>query len=231
MSPFPTAALLSSSAGGSEPPELTGLTGFAADVIEALGPLGVGLLTLLEVVFPPIPSEVVLPLSGFLVGAGRLPLFGVLVASVVGSVLGASLLYLMGRALGRDRSVRTLSRLPLVDAEDFESAFDWFDRHGRSAVFFGRLIPGARSLISIPAGAERMPPVQFLAYTAAGSALWNSALVFAGRALGTQYDRVAQYSDLLNYAVIAVVVAGVGWLVVRRVRRRGRRRRASQPPR
>lgn len=211
-----SSGMTSSATGGSE---LTGLAGVAADVMEALGPWGVGLLTFVETVFPPIPSEVVLPLAGFLSAAGRLPLTGVLLLSTLGSVLGASVLYVMGRAWGLERSVRVLARLPLVDADDFESAFAWFDRHGRSAVFFGRLIPGARSLISIPAGASRMPVAQFLLYTTAGSALWNCALVLAGRALGSQYELVARYSDVLNYAVIAVLAAVLAWLVARRVRR------------
>jgi len=224
MSPIlETSAASAGTAESSAPTEpgsdLTGLAGVAADVIEALGPWGVGLLTLIETVFPPIPSEVVLPLAGFLTAADRLPLTGVLVLSTVGSVLGALVLYEMGRAWGRERSVRVLSRLPLVDVHDFETAFSWFDRHGRSAVFFGRLIPGARSLISIPAGAAHMPIAQFLMYTTAGSALWNTALVMAGRALGSQYELVAEYSDYLNYAVISVLAALLGWLVVRRVRR------------
>lgn len=219
FAPTATQAAAVQAAAESGASELTGLAGVAADVMEALGPLGVGLLTLVETVFPPIPSEVVLPLAGFLTATGRMPLAAVLVAATVGSVLGACVLYAMGRAWGRDRSVATLSRLPLVDADDFTSSFDWFDRHGRSAVFVGRLIPGVRSLISVPAGAGGMPVAQFLLFTTAGSALWNTALVLLGRALGSQYERVAEYADYLDYVVIAVVVGAVGLLVVRRVRR------------
>lgn len=160
--------------------ELPGLAGQVADVIENLGEIGVGVLTLVETIFPPIPSEVVLPLAGYLSDRGRLSLAGVLVAATLGSVLGALILYGAGARLGRTRSKRMMARLPLVDASDIDRAEGWFDRHGRAAVFFGRLVPGVRSLISLPAGGARMPMAQFLAMTTAGSLLWNSLLVGAG---------------------------------------------------
>ena len=199
---------------------LTGLSGWVADVMTALGAPGVGLMTLLETVFPPIPSEVVLPLGGFLAQQGRMGLAAVLVAATLGSVLGALLLYGVARRLGQRRAVALLARMPLVDAEDADAATAWFSRHGRSAVFFGRLVPGVRSLISLPAGAAGMPVGSFLLYTTAGSLLWNSLLIGAGYALGTQWESVAGYADVLDRVVIAAVVAVVAWLVVRRVRKR-----------
>jgi membrane protein DedA with SNARE-associated domain len=199
---------------------LTGLTGLVADVVDALGEVGVGLLTLLETVFPPIPSEVVLPLAGYLAERGRLSLAGVVIAATIGSVLGAGILYAAGARLGEDRSVRLLSRLPLVEARDVTRAISWFASHGRFAVFFGRLVPGVRSLISLPAGTSRMPVVLFTALTAAGSLLWNALLVGAGYALGTQYHVVEEYTQVLDFAMVAAVVAVVGLAVVRRVRSR-----------
>ncbi|MFP5333844.1 MAG: DedA family protein [Actinomycetes bacterium] len=204
---------------------LTGLSGFVADVIAALGAWGVGLLTLVETVFPPIPSEVVLPLAGFLSGQGRMGLVSVLVASTAGSVAGALLLYAAGARLGAERSERLLARLPLMEVEDVNRAEDWFLRHGRSAIFFGRLVPGVRSLISLPAGTTRMPMGQFLLYTTAGSAIWNALLVGGGFWLGTQWRRVERYADLLDLVVIAVLVVLVCWYVVRGVRRRRRAHR------
>jgi membrane protein DedA with SNARE-associated domain len=206
---------------------LTGLSGLVADVIAALGAWGVGLLTLVETVFPPIPSEIVLPLAGFLAQQGRMGLVSVLLAATVGSVAGATLLYAAGARLGADRAGRLLCRLPRMEASDVQHAQDWFDRHGRSAVFFGRLVPGVRSLISLPAGARRMPLHTFVLFTTAGSALWNSVLVGAGVALGTQWQRVEGYADVFDKVVIAVLVAAVGWAVARRLRRR---RRAGASP-
>jgi len=208
---------------------LTGLSGWVADVMAALGAPGVGLMTLLESVFPPIPSEVVLPLAGFLAEQGRMGLAAVLVTSTLGSVLGAVLLYGVARRIGQRRSVALLARMPLVDAEDADAATAWFVRHGRAAVFFGRLVPGVRSLISLPAGAARMPLGTFLLYTTAGTVVWNALLVGAGYALGTQWESVQAYSGLLDRVVIAAVVAVVAWLVVRRVRKRRSARRGPSP--
>jgi membrane protein DedA with SNARE-associated domain len=199
--------------------QLTGLVGLAADLIEALGEWGVGVFTFAETVFPPIPSEVILPLAGFQTQAGDLSLPLVIVTSTLGGYLGAALLYLLGAKLGLERSIRWLAKLPLVDREDFEKAAAWFGRHGKSAVFFGRLLPGIRSLISLPAGASRMNFAVFSAFTIAGSAIWNALLVGLGALLGTHYDVVAQYSSLLNYVAYAAIAVAIALLVIRRVRR------------
>jgi len=202
--------------------ELDGLVGVAARLIDALGELGVGLIVLVETVFPPIPSEVILPLAGFLVQRGDMNIVFVLIAATVGSYLGALLLYWLGRVVGEERSIGLLAKLPLVDRDDFVRASRWFARHGRSAVFFGRLLPGIRSVISLPAGAERMGLLGFSLLTLAGSGLWNGVLVGLGALLGTQYELVDRYSWVLDLVVIVAFVGAVGMLVVRRVRRRRR---------
>ncbi|SDS36942.1 membrane protein DedA, SNARE-associated domain [Friedmanniella luteola] len=199
--------------------ELTGLLGWAERVITALGEWGVGLLVLLETVFPPLPSEVILPLAGFLTAQGAISLPLVVVAATLGAWSGALVLYALGARLGLERSIRVLARLPLVEREDFERASAWFERHGRASIFFGRLIPGVRSLISLPAGAARMPLPVFTVFTLAGSGVWNALLIGAGAALGGSYGTVARYADVLNYVVYAALAALVAWLVVRRVRR------------
>jgi len=202
---------------------LDGLTGFAARTLDLLGEVGVGLLILLETVFPPIPSEVILPLAGFLSTAGSMHLALVVLAATAGSLAGALALYALGAVLGHERSIRLLARIPLLDREDLEGASRWFARHGGRAVLIGRLVPGVRSLISLPAGAERMPLPRFVLFTAIGSALWNGALILAGAALGRRFDLVDRYSGWLDAAMIVAVVVAVGLLVVRRVRRaRGR---------
>ena len=201
------------------PLELTGLLGWAERVMTTLGEVGVGILVLLETIFPPLPSEVVLPLAGFLTSQGSLSLPLVIGTSTVGAYLGALGLYGLGAALGQERSIRILSKLPLVDREDFERADGWFGRHGKSSIFFGRLIPGVRSLISLPAGAQRMSLATFSVFTVAGSGLWNGTLIGLGVALGTQYALVDRYSSYINYAVYAVLAGLLVGLVVRRVRR------------
>jgi membrane protein DedA with SNARE-associated domain len=206
--------------------DLGGILGFVTSLISALGEWGVGLATLLETVFPPIPSEIVLPLAGFLASQGEMSVLLVIVMSTVGAYAGALILYGLGAALGLERSITLLSKVPLVDRDDFERAAGWFSRHGRSAIFFGRLIPGVRSLISLPAGAERMPLGVFSVYTIAGSGVWNSLLILLGLALGSQYELIDRYSQYLDYVVYAVVAALVALLVVRAARRRSRRRRA-----
>jgi len=199
---------------------LSGLVGVAARLIAAIGEWGVGLFTLLETVFPPIPSEVILPLAGFIAERGDMNIVLVIVLSTAGAWVGALILYFLGARLGEERAIRLLSKLPLVDREDFEKASRWFSRHGRPAVFFGRLIPGVRSVISLPAGAQRMPLLTFSAFTIAGSAVWNSLLVLLGAALGTQYELLDRYANYLDYAVYAAIAVLIGWLVIRRIRRR-----------
>lgn len=200
--------------------EMGGLVGFAARAVDALGEWGVGLFTLTETVFPPIPSEVILPLAGFLTRQGTMNLALVLVTSTLGAYLGALLLYWLGARLGLERSIRWLSMLPLMDREDFEKAAGWFSRYGRSAVFVGRLLPGVRSLISLPAGAQRMHLGTFSAFTVAGSGLWNGLLIGLGAMLGTQYRLIDEYSRFLNFAVYSALALVVGSLIVRGFRRR-----------
>lgn len=206
-------------AGTTAPEDLGGIAGLAARVMNALGEFGVGLCALIEVVFPPIPSEVILPFAGFLAYQGSMNVLLVLLAATAGSVAGSLLLYLLGRRLGEERAIRLLSRLPLVDADDFRAASAWLKRHGRGAVFFGRLVPLVRSLISLPAGATRMPFGTFALFTIAGTLLWNGILVGAGYLLGTQYHLIERFAEYLDLAIYAAIGGAVVYLIVRRIRR------------
>jgi membrane protein DedA with SNARE-associated domain len=211
----------------SHPAELGGLAGWVVDVIDALGLLGVGILTLLENLFPPIPSEVVLPLAGFLAGRGRMSFLGALMAATVGSMVGAWLLYWVGGSLGLRRVEALARRLPLVEDDDVQRANSWFDRHGAAAVFIGRFVPGVRSVVSVPAGIRRMDLRRFTAYTLVGSLGWNASLITLGWVLGNRWERVDRWADLLDYAIVAavvVVVARFGWSRRDRMRRRPRQR-------
>ena len=189
--------------------QLTGLIGWIGDVIAALGAIGVGVLTLAEVFFPPIPSEVVLPMAGYLASQDRLSLPAAVISATIGSTLGALLLYWIARKLGLDRVNGLLGRIPLMEQEDLDRARAWFERHDRSSVLIGRMVPGVRSLISLPAGFERMPVVPFTLLTALGSAIWNTGLVAGGYLLGNQWQSIGRYSDWINFAVIAALVVAV----------------------
>ena len=207
-----------------------GLVGFILDVIDTLGEVGVGLLVLLESVIPPIPSEVVLPAAGALVALGRLngPLTWLL--ALVGSVLGALILYGAGRAFGEERTRRVLVAVPLVESDDVDRADAWFARYGQVAVFVGRLIPGVRSLISLPAGAARMPLGPFVLWTTLGSAIWNSLLIGAGLLLGAQWEAVEAHIDVVNDVIYLSIGVALGVFFMRRWAHRRRRARAGDEP-
>jgi membrane protein DedA with SNARE-associated domain len=149
----------------------------------------------------------------------------VLFAATLGAYLGAVIFYYLGFWVGEERTIRVLSKLPLVDRDDFEKAAGWFHKHGAGAIFFGRFIPAVRSLISLPAGAARMHFGTFTVYTLAGSFLWNAALVGGGYALGTQYELIDEYAKYLDYAVYTIVAGILVWLVVRAILRQRRARR------
>ena len=201
----------------------SGLTGLAADVLTALGDIGVGLLVFIEVLVPPIPSEVILPFAGYLSQSGDLSLGWLIVWSTLASLLGALLLYWLGAAIGVERAVRLLAATRLVSRSDLERGAGWFQRRGGWTVLVGRLVPGIRSLISIPAGATRMSLVRFSAYTIVGSGVWNSLLIGVGAALGTQHERLEHLLGHLDYAVYTAIAVALLVLVLRRVReaRRG----------
>jgi membrane protein DedA with SNARE-associated domain len=207
--------------------DLGGVAGWAISLMEALGGPGVGLAIALENLFPPIPSEVILPLAGFTASQGDLSLAGALVWTTVGSVVGALTLYGLGALLGLRRLRAIAVRMPLVEAADIDKTVAWFERHGTKAVLFGRMLPIFRSLISIPAGLDRMPLLLFTALTLAGSAIWNTVLVLAGYYLGERWEVVEDYAGILQYVVIAAVVAALAWFVVSRLRTQ-RARRAVQ---
>lgn len=204
----------------------SGLTGFAADILTALGDVGVGVLVFLEVLVPPIPSEVILPFAGYLSQSGQLNLGWLLFWSTAASWLGALLLYWLGATIGMDRAIRLLAGTRLVSRSDLERGSAWFTRSGGWTVLVGRMVPGVRSLISIPAGASRMSLGRFSVYTIAGSGLWNALLLGVGAALGTQHEQLEHYLGYLDYAVYTALAIAVVVLVVRRFREAAGVRRA-----
>lgn len=205
----------------------TGLTGFAADVLTTFGDIGVGVLVFLEVLIPPIPSEVILPFAGYLSQSGELNLGWLIFWSTLASWLGALLLYGLGAAIGMDRAIRLLAATRLVSRTDLQRGSDWFVRSGGWTVLVGRMVPGVRSLISIPAGASRMNLALFSVYTVIGSGLWNTLLIGVGAALGTQHEQLEHYLGYLDYVVYAAIAIALIVLVIRRMREATGERRAA----
>ena len=210
-------------AGGAE---LDGVAGWVVDVMEAIGAPGAGLLVALENLFPPLPSEVILPLAGFTASQGNFSLFGAIFWTTLGSVIGAIALYWIGVALGRRRLRVIVDKMPLVDLHDLDRTEAWFERHGKATVFFGRMVPIFRSLISIPAGIEKMSFPLFIVLTAAGSLIWNSIFVVAGYFLGENWHIAEQYAGVFSRVVAIAVVVFLIWWVVRRVQRNRKKREA-----
>jgi membrane protein DedA with SNARE-associated domain len=201
---------------------------WAVGLMETLGAPGAGLAVALENLFPPLPSEVILPLAGFTAARGTLVLWQVVVWTTAGSVLGALLLYGLGAWLGRARLHRLADRMPLVSVDEVVAAERWFERHGEMSVLFGRLVPVVRSLISIPAGVERMPMARFLLWTALGSGFWNTVLVTAGFWLGERWHLVESGVGYFQAVVVGALVVLVLVWVVRKVRRPSARRTARR---
>ncbi|GIJ43459.1 hypothetical protein Val02_03450 [Virgisporangium aliadipatigenens] len=195
-----------------------GVAEWAVSVMEALGAPGAGLLIALENLFPPLPSEVILPLAGFSASRGDLSLAGALVWTTAGSVAGAVLLYWIGALIGRERLRAVVDRMPLLKLSDVDRAEAWFARHGGKAVFLGRMVPIFRSLISVPAGVERMRFGVFLLYTTLGSLIWNTTFVLAGYLLGENWHLVESSVGLYSKVVLAVVGMGVAAFVLFRIR-------------
>jgi membrane protein DedA with SNARE-associated domain len=206
--------------------ELTGVAGWAVDLMERLGGPGAGLVIAAENLFPPLPSEVILPLAGFTASQGTFTVPGAIAWTTAGSVVGALFLYTLGAVFGRERFRAVWARLPLVDLEDLDRTEAWFGRHGNKTIFFGRMIPIFRSLISIPAGIERMPLLVFTGLTTAGSLIWNTLFIVAGYQLGENWHVVEEYAGVFQKVVIVAVAVAVVWFVMSRVRKLQRDRAA-----
>ena len=204
--------------GAAAPPD-SGLAGWATELMATFGAPGAGVIVALENLFPPIPSEIVLPLAGFAAGRGEFSVISAIVWTTAGSVVGALALYLIGMLASDAWLRRALAKMPLVHERDVIKAEQWFDRNGRLAVFVGRMIPGVRSFVSIPAGQRRMPWYEFTALTLLGSLIWNAVFVGGGYALGSRWYLVERYAGFFQTAVIVVLGALVITMLIRRYRR------------
>ena len=210
---------------------LATLVDWVVGLMGIIGPYGAGLAIALENLFPPLPSEAILPMAGLAAHAGEFALWEAILWTTIGSLAGALLLYGIGAWFGIDRLRWIADKLPLVYVDDVDRTVAWFRKHGGKAVFFGRFIPIFRSLISIPAGVVRMPLWRFGLYTTVGSLIWNTAFILVGWYLGEAWHIVEEYMDVVQNVVIVVVVAAVAWFVVVRIRARGKNDdHAVEPP-
>lgn len=208
----------------------SGLADWVTDVIDRLGYVGVALLVALENLFPPIPSEVVLPFAGFVARDGGATLIGMIIAATAGALAGALVLYGIAAWIGPDRLDRFLLRYGRwfrLTPADVRRAEAWFDRRSEAAVLIGRCVPLIRSLVSIPAGFRRMNLARFVLLTTIGSLVWNSALIVAGYVLRDNWERVEPVIGVVQWLVIAGLVGAVGWYLWSRFLSPRARRRAA----
>jgi membrane protein DedA with SNARE-associated domain len=208
------------------------LTDWVVDVIKAIGYLGVALLVAVESIFPPIPSEVVLPAAGLAASRGEANVVLMVVAATIGSVIGAWALYLIAAAIGDTRLHALVARYGRwigVKPKDLERAESWFDDHSNTAVLICRCVPLIRSLVSIPAGFRRMNPLAFTLYTAIGSLVWNAALITAGYQLGDRWEMVGEWVGVLQYFVVAAILLWMArWAWTRLISPKHRARLAAE---
>lgn len=195
------------------------------DIMVSMNYLGIGFLMFLENLFPPIPSELIMPLAGFTIAQGKMEFAPAIAAGVIGTVIGALPWYYAGKLLGYER-LQVLAdkygKWIAVSGGDIQKANKWFNKHGKKAVFFGRLVPGIRTFISIPAGINEMDILPFLVYSTIGTTLWVSLLTVGGYLLtkaGKNYQLIEEYLAPVSKIVLAIILAGfIIWVIKRKAR-------------
>lgn len=199
---------------------------FVTNIMEEFGYWGLFLLMVLENIFPPIPSEIVLPFSGFMTVSSNLTITGVIIASTIGSVVGALILYSIGYMVNitkLEKSIEKWGHILRVTAQDLQKANAWFDRFGYWTILFGRMIPLIRSLISVPAGMAKMYMYLFLLFTTIGTIIWNTILIMMGATLGENWDKILQGMETYsNFAYLLILMGAVFFVVLFYKRKRNR---------
>ena len=197
---------------------------FILHIIEQFGYFGVFFLILIENVFPPIPSEVILLISGFFSSYTSLSVFYMIFASTLGSFLGAIILYYIGKIFNKERLKKIvngrLGKILFLKEKDIDKADEWFDNKGNKSVFFCRFVPIVRSLISIPAGMSEMPMGKFIIYTICGSMIWNTVLICLGYRLGSNWGYVLTILDKYQMVVIVILVIIFGYVIIKFYRKK-----------
>ncbi|WP_151801302.1 DedA family protein [Acinetobacter guillouiae] len=191
--------------------------------MEQLGYFGIALLMFLDNVFPPIPSEVIMPSAGFAASKGQLLLSGVIIAGSFGSLLAAALLYWVGRKIPNQSLFNWVDRYGkylFIKSEDVKKALDWFEKYGHRVVFFGRMVPAVRSLISIPAGMSHMPFWKFMLYSSVGTIIWTTFLACVGYYFGNNIELMQQIFSRVGYVIIAIVFILVAYFFYKKSKAR-----------
>jgi membrane protein DedA with SNARE-associated domain len=194
------------------------MTEWIVRLIEQSGYLGVGFLMFLETLFPPIPSEVIMPLAGVAAGQGKISFVGAIAAGTAGAMLGNVVWYLAARALGHDRLrpiIRKHGRWLTISWRDVEKAHRWFDRHGIAFVLTGRLVPTIRSLVSVPAGLLDMRFRNFVIASTVGTAIWTTFLATVGFELQENFENIDQILGPISNVVLGMLVATYLWRLAR----------------
>ncbi len=199
------------------------LSEWIPNIMNQLGYWGIGLLMFLENLFPPIPSELIMPLAGFTVAQGKMDFIPVVIAGVVGTILGAFPWYYIGKFISEERLEHLADKYGKwisISSKDIKKSNNWFNKHGGKAVLFCRLVPGVRTLISLPAGINNMPLFPFILYSTLGTTLWVSFLTFTGYKLGNNYELVEQYLGPVSKIVLVILVLSlILWIVRKQIRR------------
>ena len=196
-----------------------GLEQWVLSIMEKLGYLGIAFLMFLDNVFPPIPSEIIMPSAGYTASKGELTLIGVIMAGSAGSILAAMLLYWIGRKVPQQRLFKLTERYGKylrIQVSDLEKALDWFNKHGHRIVFFGRMIPAVRSLISIPAGMSKMPFAKFMFYSIAGTLIWTSFLAYLGFHFSQNQALMSLIMQRISTIILAIVILYVLWWAIKK---------------
>jgi membrane protein DedA with SNARE-associated domain len=192
-------------------------------LMSGLGYWGIGLLMFLENLFPPIPSELIMPLAGFTVAQGKMNFVLAVVAGTIGTMAGTYAWYYLGRLVNHQRLQGWADRYGKwigVSAKDLDRVNDWFNKHGRNAVFFGRMVPGIRTLISLPAGMNNMPFASFTLYSTIGTAIWTLALTAAGFLLGENYSLIEKYLAPVSKFIAFGLIGLFGYWLIKKLRSR-----------
>lgn len=195
------------------------MTDWIIAIMEQLGYLGIALLMFLDNVFPPIPSEIIMPSAGFTASQGQLTLWGVILAGSLGSIIAAAVLYWIGQKISHEQLFKLIDRhgkYLFIKSTDVEKALKWFELYGHRVVFFGRMVPAVRSLISIPAGMSRMPFWKFMLYSSVGTVIWTTFLASVGFYFGNNIELMHQVFSRVGYVIIGIVLFVVIWFAIKK---------------
>lgn len=201
------------------------LTEWVLSIMEQLGYIGIAILMFLDNIFPPIPSEIIMPSAGYAASQNQLTLIGVIIAGCLGSLIAAALLYWVGYKFNHNTIFNFIDRYGkylFIQSEDVQKSLIWFKKYGHRIVFFGRMIPAARSLISIPAGMSRMPFWKFMFYSSLGTIIWTTFLAYIGFYFGENLALMHQIFNQVGYFIIAIIVIIIIWMWYRHHQRKNR---------